>query len=181
MRKVLGKPEHHSDYLKTYDRRLPPLHNSQLGAFALIGDKSMADHSLILAHIKELETPEVLAVEFFPSLRVLEVTFQSTEIRDNMVQQHPNYVIPHSAPPSLTTYHVKRVPPGPCAQRAAELSQIFGKWGTVHEIHPKVWEGTTVVTHSWQVILERSSKVLVPCTTPFFGIGKPGNDIIIKR
>jgi hypothetical protein len=37
------------------------------------------------------------------------------------------------------------------------------------------------VTHSWQVILERSSKILVPCTIPFFGIGKPGNDIIIER
>jgi hypothetical protein len=45
--------------------------------------------------------------------------------------------------------------------------------GTVHEVRPKVWEGTNIVTHSWQVILERSSKILVPCTIPFFGIGKP--------
>src|SRR5215204_2661676 len=86
MRKVLGKPEYQSDYLRTYDRRLPPLHNPELGAFLLLPDNAMADHAIIHKCIKDLEGPDLLAIEFFPSLRVLEMTFQSTNFRDELVR-----------------------------------------------------------------------------------------------
>jgi hypothetical protein len=152
----------------------------------------MDDPYQLQAILKALpsRSPAILSVELYVSMRVLEIAFVDTTTRDHYVAEGIplsrstvlRCVVPPSNPPTLTTYHVERVPPGPRAMHAKDLQDIFGHWGIVHEVRPRIWADTTLTSHSWQVILERrSSDPTVPCTFEFFAPQRSGNELIIER
>jgi hypothetical protein len=169
--------------MKTYDRRLLAAWG-EFGAFVLLPPRAFSEDGFLGTIMCARPANDLNAADLKPAYKVLALAFKTAESRDKCVASGVIVnetltipcVVPPTTTPTLATYHVERMPPWSAVHCVTWLRGILKQCGTVHEIRPRYWADTTILTPTWQVTMELGfADALVPgCIVPAldFNVGK---------
>ena len=167
-RKVLGPVLYQSSSYLASSLRFPKLD----GMVAYIHIPHVQWGNAPFLHDLLQSLPLAVGVEFFPDLSLMAAFFANGADLDRATSQPQSprpgspldgsfmyrFLTPSPDRPKYTYLSLDRVPIKAAERVTDTIRTTLSKFGTVHQIRPRVWSGTNLLSFSWQVIMTLTSE-----------------------